>query len=197
MIKATDIIVEGNPLLREKSQEVNIPLTKEDEALLLEMVEYIDNSMDEEIAKKYNLTPSVGIAAVQVGIPKKMLVVWAIDEKGYEHLYPMINPKIVSYSDEMSYLPMGEACLSVPRQAPGYIHRPARVTVDTFLYEKGALKRVRLRLKNYIAIVFQHEYDHLNGILFVDRINQANPFFVPENSKPIIFPEETSNVQKA
>ena len=71
MIKATDIIVEGNPLLREKSQEVNIPLTKEDEALLLEMVEYIDNSMDEEIAKKYNLTPSVGIAAVQVGIPKK------------------------------------------------------------------------------------------------------------------------------
>lgn len=57
MIKATDIIVEGNPLLREKSQEVNIPLTKEDEALLLEMVEYIDNSMDEEIAKKYNLTP--------------------------------------------------------------------------------------------------------------------------------------------
>lgn len=141
MIKATDIIVEGNPLLREKSQEVNIPLTKEDEALLLEMVEYIDNSMDEEIAKKYNLTPSVGIAAVQVGIPKKMLVVWAIDEKGYEHLYPMINPKIVSYSDEMSYLPMGEACLSVPRQAPGYIHRPARVTVDTYLYEKRSTQK--------------------------------------------------------
>ena len=45
------------------------------------MIEYIDNSMDEEIAQEYNLTPSVGIAAVQVGMPKRMLVVWAIDEK--------------------------------------------------------------------------------------------------------------------
>jgi len=197
MIKATDIIVEGNPLLKEKSKEIPLPLSQEDEKLLLSMIEYIDNSMDEEIAQEYNLTPSVGIAAVQVGMPKRMLVVWAIDEKGNEHLYPMINPQIVSYSDELSYLPMGEACLSVPREAPGYIHRPTRVTVDTYLYEKGALKKVRLRLKNYIAIVFQHEYDHLNGLLFVDRINQANPFLVPENSKPIVFPEEPSNNQQA
>lgn len=194
MIKACDIIVEGNPLLRTKSEEVSLPLSKEDENTLLSMIEYIKNSMDEEISQKYNLTPSVGIAAVQIGIPKRMLVVWAIDEKGIEHLYPMINPKIISYSDELTYLTSGEACLSVQRQAPGYIHRPSRVTVETYLYQKGELVKVRLRLKNYVAIVFQHEFDHLNGILFVDRINQSNPFLIPENSKPIIFQDTKSDL---
>ena len=52
MIKATDIIVEGNPLLKEKSKEVPLPLSQEDEKLLLSMIEYIDNAMDEEIAQE-------------------------------------------------------------------------------------------------------------------------------------------------
>lgn len=67
------------------------------------------------------------------------------------------------------------------------MHRPRKVTVKTYLYENGEVKEVTLRLKDYIAIVFQHEYDHLNGILFVDRINKDFPLNVPENSTPVRF----------
>ena len=80
MILMKDIIREGNPLLREKSTEVNLPLSKEDEDILISMIEYIDNSIDEEIATKYDLRAAVGIAAPQIGILKKMFVIYLIDE---------------------------------------------------------------------------------------------------------------------
>ena len=44
-----------------------------------------------------------------------------------------------------------------------------------------------MKLKGYLAVVFQHEYDHLNGILFVDKINKTDPYFVPDNSTPVVF----------
>lgn len=197
MILMKDIIVEGNPILHNKSVDVTIPLTEEDENIMLDMIEYIDNSVDEEIANKYNLRPAVGIAAAQIGINKKMLVVSAFDEEGNEHFYPMINPKIISYSEEKTYLDSGEGCLSVTRNTCGYVHRPKRVTVKTYLYEgEGKTKLVTMRLVGYIAVVFQHEFDHLNGILFVDRINKENPFFIPDNSKPIIFKSDTNEETK-
>ena len=165
-------------------------MSLEDKKTMDEMTEYIFNSIDDEIAKKYNLRPAVGLAAPQIGINKKMLVIYAFDEKGNEHFYPMVNPKLVSYSDEQTYLDCGEGCLSVTRETQGYVHRSKRVTVETYLYLDGKLSKVTLRLKGYIAVVFQHEYDHLLGTLFVDRINKENPFFVPENSKPIVFGNE-------
>ena len=187
MLTMKDIIVEGNELLRKKCEPVELPLSKEDEDTINEMIDYIFNSIDEEISKKYNLRPAVGIAAPQIGINKKMLVIYSYDEYGNEHFYPMINPKLISYSDELTYLDCGEGCLSVEREAKGYIHRSKRVTVDTYLYYEGKLKKVTLRLKGYLAIIFQHEYDHLNGVLFVDHINKENPFYVPENSTPVDF----------
>ena len=187
MLTMKDIIVEGNELLRKKCEPVELPLSKEDEDTINEMIDYIFNSIDEEISKKYNLRPAVGIAAPQIGINKKMLVIYSYDEYGNEHFYPMINPKLISYSDELTYLDGGEGCLSVEREAKGYIHRSKRVTVDTYLYYEGKLKKVTLRLKGYLAIIFQHEYDHLNGVLFVDHINKENPFYVPENSTPVDF----------
>lgn len=190
MITMKEIIVEGNNLLRLKSEQVKIPMSLEDKKTMEEMTEYIFNSIDDEIAKKYNLRPAVGLAAPQIGINKKMLVIYAFDEKGNEHFYPMVNPKLVSYSDEQTYLDCGEGCLSVTRETQGYVHRSKRVTVETYLYLDGKLSKVTLRLKGYIAVVFQHEYDHLLGTLFVDRINKENPFFVPENSKPIVFGNE-------
>lgn len=192
MILMKDIIREGNPLLREKSVEVNLPLSKEDEDILLSMIEYIDNSIDEEIAEKYELRAAVGIAAPQIGILKKMFVIYLTDEQGLEHFYPLVNPKIVSYSDEQIYLPGGEGCLSVDREVTGLIHRARRITAKAHLYdpETRKLKEVILKLKNYPALVFQHEYDHLFGTLFPDRINKNNPFAVPENSVPVVFPKE-------
>ena len=154
------------------------------------LTDYIFNSIDEEISKKYDLRPAVGIAAPQIGINKKMLVIYSYDEKGNEHFYPMVNPKLVSYSDELTYLEGGEGCLSVTREAKGYIHRSKRVTVETYLYYEGKLKKVTLRLKGYLAIIFQHEFDHLNGVLFVDHINKENPFYVPSNSSPVVFKGE-------
>ena len=99
----------------------------------------------------------------------------------------MINPKLLSYSEEKTYLEGGEGCLSVDRDVNGYVHRAKRVTVETYLYNHGNLVHTRLRLKNYISVVFQHEYDHLNGILFVDRINHQNPFEILPNSTAVKF----------
>ena len=191
MILMKDIIREGNPLLREKSVDVKLPLSNEDEEILISMIEYIDNSIDEEIAEKYGLRAAVGIAAPQIGILKKMIVIYLTDEQGMEHFYPLVNPKIISYSDEQIYLPGGEGCLSVDREVVGLIHRARRVTVDTQIYdvETRELKHVILKLKNYPALVFQHEYDHLVGVLFPDRIDLNRPLYVPENSKPVVFPK--------
>ncbi len=198
MLLMKDIIREGNPLLKEKSVDVSLPLSKEDEETLNLMIEYIDNSINEEIAEKYDLRPAVGIAAPQIGILKKMFVIYLTDEKGIEHFYPLVNPKIISYSDELTYLPEGEGCLSVDREVSGLIHRYRRISVNANLYdpETGSLKRVILKLKNYPALVFQHEYDHLFGVLFPDRINKDNPFFVPENSTPIVFPKYKKNTSE-
>ena len=187
MLLMKDIIIEGNELLRKKCELVELPMSDEDKHTMDEMIDYIFNSIDDEIAKKYDLHPAVGIAAPQIGINKKMLVIYSYDEQGNEHFYPMVNPKLISYSDELTYLDSGEGCLSVRRQAKGYIHRSKRVTVDTYLYYQGKLKKATIRLKGYLAIIFQHEYEHLNGVLFVDHINQENPFYIPKNSSPVVF----------
>lgn len=190
MLTMKDIIKEGNPILKVKSVDVALPLSEEDENTLKSMIEYIFNSINPEIAEKYKLRPAVGIAAPQVGKNIKMLVMYCTDEYGNEHYYPMVNPRIISYSEELTYLDCGEGCLSVNRETHGYVHRPRRVSLETYLYDNGELKKVSLRLKGYPAVVFQHEYDHLNGILFVDRINKKEPFKVPENSRPIVFKNE-------
>ncbi len=193
MILMKDIIREGNPVLRQKCVEVEIKdnkLSSVDDKIINDMIEYIVNSQDDELCEKYGLRPGVGLAAPQIGVSKKMLVILSYDEKGNVHFYPMINPKLISYSEEKTYLDCGEGCLSVDREVHGLVHRAKRVTVETYLYNQGELKKVRLRLNGYLAVIFQHEYDHLNGKLFVDHINPENPFFVPENSKPIVFNDE-------
>lgn len=187
MILMNDIVREGAEVLKTKAKEVKLPLSVEDEQTLIKMNEYILNSIDPEISEKYGLRGACGLAANQINILKRMLVMRDYDENNQLHHYMMINPKIISYSDELTYLPGGEGCLSVDREVVGLVHRPRKVTVKTYLYENGEVKEVTLRLKDYIAIVFQHEYDHLNGILFVDRINKDFPLNVPENSTPVRF----------
>lgn len=187
MLTMKDIIREGNPLLRMKTNEVVLPLSLEDEKTLLAMSEYIFNSIQDDVAKKYNLRPAVGIAAPQIGILKKMIVIFAGDEHGKNHYFPVINPVITYRSKDLCYLPGGEGCLSVDRVVEGYIHRSKKIVVEAYAFQNSKLKKVTLRLQGYLAIVFQHEYDHLDGILFVDHVNKENPFFVPENSTPIHF----------
>lgn len=189
MIDYNYIIKEDHLDIRKQSENVKLPLSKEDKDTLLDMYEYLINGYDEELAKKYNIRPGVGLAAPQIDVLKKMFVIVAYDEHDELHEYGVINPKIISHSEELTHLPGGEGCLSVDREVKGLIHRPKKITVefDNFDFETGAVQHVKLRLKGYIAVVFQHEYDHLFGKLFFDHINKENPFYVPINSKPIHF----------
>lgn len=193
MFTMDNIIREGNTILRNKSVDVPLPLSNEHKELIENMIDYIFNSIDPEISTKYNLRPAVGLAAPQVGHNIKMLVIYCYDEVGREHFYPMINPKVISYSEELTYLDSGEGCLSVDRETKGYVHRHKRITVETYLYNNGELVKVRIRFRGYVAIVFQHEFDHLNGVLFVDHINNQDPFYVPKNSTPVVFKGEENN----
>lgn len=184
-----DIVKVGCDVLRTKCSDVTIPLSEEDENTLIEMRNYLVNGYDEKFVKEHDIRPGVGLAAPQVNVAKKMLCILAVDEKGTLHDYSMINPKIISNSIELIYLNTGEGCLSVEDEHKGYIHRYKKVKVRTYLYDP-VTKEVNLtiiQLKGYLSVVFQHEYDHLNGILFFDHINKENPFFVPENSTPIVF----------
>lgn len=195
MILMKDIIREGNPILNQKAKNVDVPVKKEDKELLISMLEYVRNSVDEEIQKKYDLKPSVGLAAPQLGISKRMLAISAVDEKGELHEYAIMNPKILAYSEELAYLDTGEGCLSVDREVEGYVFRRKRITFKAIFLENGKLVEKQIKLRGYLAVVFQHEYDHLDGILFPDRINKDNPFFVPKNASKIEFKNEEEEIR--
>lgn len=173
MLTMEDIIRDGHPTLREIAAEVQLPPSEEDKQILKSLLEYVINSQDEELASAYGLRPGVGLAAPQINVSKRMIAVHVHDESGKLYSYALFNPKIISHSVEQSYLVSGEGCLSVDEAIPGYVPRHARVTVKGY-NEDG--KEVKLRLKGMPAIVFQHEIDHLNGIMFYDTINKQDPF---------------------
>jgi len=173
MLKMKDILDEKNPLLRKKSEEVIFPLSEEDSKTIDLMIEFLTNSQIEEKALKYDLRPGMGLAAIQLGIKKRYLTI--VNEIGEEEFetFVVINPKIVSTSQEMIYVDAGEGCLSVNRDVEGIVPRYARVTVEG--YDKLGNK-IKIRAREEVAIAFQHEIDHLNGILFIDHIDKENPF---------------------
>ncbi|QCR31650.1 peptide deformylase [Lysinibacillus sp. SGAir0095] len=182
MILMEDIIRDGHPTLRTKAQEVTFPLTEDDRKLAHDMLEYLINSQDTELAEKYGLRPGVGLAANQVNSLKRMFALHLENDNGEQLSFVAINPKIVSHSVEKTYIPSGEGCLSVDRPIPGFVPRYARITVKFFTVD-GEEKK--LRLKGLPAIAFQHELDHLNGIMFFDHINDESPFEQVPNSFPL------------
>ncbi len=182
MLLMKDIIRDGHPTLRKKAEEVPVPPSEEDRLTLQRMQQFLQNSQDPKISEKYGLRAGVGLAAPQINIPKRMFVMRLTDERGRKHHYSLINPSIVSHSVEQSYLTSGEGCLSVDENIPGYVLRYARITIKGY-NEDG--EEIKLRLRGLPAIVFQHELDHLNGVLFYDHINKVNPFTVPSNAIPI------------
>ena len=182
MITMKDIIREGHPVLRKVAKEVAIPLSKEDHQTLTLMTEFLENSQNPELSEKYGLRPGVGLAAPQINVAKRMIAVRVEDDKGNEFYHSLVNPKIISHSVEQTYLSSGEGCLSVDREVPGIVPRYARVTVKGFDINGN---EVKVRLKGLPAVVFQHEIDHLNGIMFYDHISKKNPFEQPENATPI------------
>ena len=174
MLRTKDILDEKDKRLRMVSKEVEFPLTDKDKEAIKLMKEYLTNSQIEDLAEKYKLRPGMGMAAIQLGIPKRYLVIVHEQEiKETFKTYVVINPTITSSSEEKIYVEEGEGCLSVNRPVDGIIPRCARITVEGF-DENG--KPIKVRAREELAIAFQHEIDHLNGILFVDRIDKKHPF---------------------
>ena len=182
MLTMDDIVRDGHPVLRKVAAEVQLPPSQEDQAILEGLIEYVKNSQEPDIAQKHGLRPGVGLAAPQINVSKRMIAVHVNDEKDNLISYALFNPKIISHSVEKSYLSAGEGCLSVDESIPGYVPRYARITVKATDLDG---KEVKIRLKGLPAIVFQHEIDHLNGIMFYDHINKQDPYTEIPDALPI------------
>lgn len=169
-----NIIKDTESTVRIKSQKVHLPLSDEDRVILSDLLTYVRDSQNAELSEKENLRPAVGIAAIQIGIPKQMIAVVVHDEDDEVYEYALANPRIVSESVQRSYLKNGEGCLSVEEEHEGIVPRSARVTIKG--YDMLQDKEVTIKAKNYLAIVLQHEIDHFSGILFYDRIDQSDPW---------------------
>ncbi len=176
------ILDEKNKVLRTKSNEVKFPLSENDKQTIEDMINYLTMSQIKEYYEKYNLRPGMGLAFIQLGIPKNIFVIVEEIEKEKFRNYVIINPKLISHSEELIYVGEGEGCLSVNREVEGIVPRYARITIN-YQDIDGNTKEIRVR--EDISVAFQHEMDHLNGILFVDKIDKKNPFKNQEKMREI------------
>ena len=173
MLLMKDILDEKESILRQKSHEVTFPLTNEQKKTIKDIIEFLTNSQIPEMSEKYDLRPGMGLTPIQLGIPERYIVVVHEYDEGKFDNYVIINPKLVSNSEEMIYVGEGEGCLSVNRDVCGIVPRYARVTLEGY-DEDG--NKIRVRGREELSVAFQHELDHLEGILFVDKIDPKDPF---------------------
>ena len=152
------IVEVPDPRLRQISTPVEA-VTDETRALIRDMFETM------------YAAPGVGLAAIQVGVPKRVLVI-DLQEPEEEDGEPVrdprvfVNPEFLAYSDVER--PYSEGCLSIPDQY-AEVDRPDRVRVR-WLDEQGAQHEEEI--EGLLAVVIQHEMDHLNGILFIDHLSR-------------------------
>lgn len=138
---------EGDEILKKKAREVE------------EIDERIQILIDDMIETMHSLN-GVGLAAQQVGILKRVIVIDLYDDKG---VVVLINPKIIKEKGKQE---VDEGCLSFPNQFAKII-RPKEVEVEA-LNREG--KKIKIKAKDLLAQAICHEVDHLNGIVFVDKI---------------------------
>ena len=174
------ILPDTHPSLRTKCVDIELPINNEDKELLLSMLEYVHDSHDPELKEKYNLRGAVGLAAPQIGVHKKMIAICISYDDDEDLTLALVNPKIISHSQQQAYLASGESCLSVVDDVEGYVPRFARITIKG--YDLLQNKEITMRLSGYEAIVIQHEIDHLSGILYYDHINKNDPYAKIENA---------------
>ncbi len=145
------IVKLGDPVLRQPTEPVTT-ITKRISRLIQNMIETM------------YAADGVGLAAPQVGVSKKIVVIDVGDGP-----IVLINPKIVSGSGEDIDV---EGCLSIPgKQA--YVKRMAEVVVEAL---DGEGKPIKIEGRGYLARALQHEIDHLNGILFIDLVDEKDIF---------------------
>ena len=174
MFKPVKILDEKDKHLRIVSKDATFPISIEEKKLVDNIIKHLTYSQIEKYSEKYKLRPGMGLAFPQVGINKRIIVIVNEYEDGKFENYVVVNPVIVSNSSEMIAAEAGEGCLSVNREVEGHVLRYARVTVEGYDLDGNKLK---IRAREDLSIAFQHEIDHLNGILFYDRIDKNKPFY--------------------
>lgn len=142
-----NIRLNGDDVLRKKSRAVEV-IDEKIKELVQDMIETMHKNN------------GVGLAAPQVGILKRVVVIDLYDDKGP---IVLINPEILQEKGEQE---VEEGCLSFPNQF-GKIIRPAEVTVKALNIDG---KEIKIKAKELLAEAISHEVDHLEGILFVDKI---------------------------
>lgn len=182
MYTKLNILDESDKRLRKISKEATLPLSDEYREIIKHIIDELTYSQIEELAEKYDLRPGMGLAFPQLGINERIIVIVHENKEGEFDNYVVVNPKIISTSNEMIAAELGEGCLSVNREVPGHVKRHARVTVVGY-NEDG--NKIEIRAREELSLAFQHEIDHLNGILFYDRIDKNKPFYT-ENELRLI-----------
>ena len=147
------ILTEPNKLLRKKS----LPVDKVDEDL--------KKIMDDMLETMY-AAPGIGLAAIQLGIPKRVIVIDIAQKDGPKKPMFFVNPEIIHKSDNNSVYE--EGCLSVPGQFAEIV-RPDKCHVKYLDYH-GQPKEIKA--EGMLATCIQHEMDHLEGILFIDYLSK-------------------------
>lgn len=166
------IVSDGHPALREVAKEV--PVTDINSKHIKDVI----TSMKASLATQDD---GIGLAAPQIGIPLRIFIVSKkiSGENAIDDVY--INPVIVKESKEKKWME-GEGCLSV-RWVYGKVKRATKVTLRAY-NEKG--QKVERGAGGLLAHIFQHEVDHLNGILFIDKakdLEKVDPEEVKKNKK--------------
>ena len=167
------ILDEKNKILHQVSKEVTFPLTAKQKKDIDDMLLYLKMSQIEPEREKYDLRAGMGLSYVQIGVLERIFVVVDEYEEGKFKNYVVINPKIKSMSEELIYVGEGEGCLSVNREVEGIVPRNARITIEAYDVDGNPYT---LRVREELSVCFQHEIDHLNGILFVDKIDKKHPY---------------------
>jgi peptide deformylase len=146
--------VYGDKILRKKAQ-------------LATNVDFLTVELIKSMFETMRNANGVGLAATQIGIDQSIFVVDLSQVEDYEKTRPLvlINPKILDFSDKKVYIE--EGCLSIP-DVRYEVGRPETIYIT---YYDTNLKEHTLEVDKFFARVFQHEYDHLNGILFTDHLD--------------------------
>ncbi len=148
-----NIVIEPDPILRKKSEN----LEKVDDEL--------KKLLDEMLETMY-AAPGIGLAAVQIGILKRLIVIDISKENEKKNPIFLINPKIISKSESTSIYE--EGCLSLPGHF-AEIERPAECKVKYLDYNG---KEKEITAKGLLSTCIQHEVDHLDGVLFIDYLSK-------------------------
>ncbi len=173
MLTGKEIIKDNHPTLRMRAQDVAMPPSEEDKATLRDIHEYIINSQKTEFTEKHGTRSGIGLAAPQINISKKMIAVHIVNKDDVPTSHAFFNPRVISHSNELTYITSGEGCLSVDEPLPGIVHRYAKIKIKAHTIDG---EEIQLTFTGLASVCIQHEIDHLNGIMFYDHINKSDPF---------------------